>query len=319
MKKTIIPEASILLCITNSYDANIKLFVEQLIAQMDLIKPINYFQISQEVDLGKESDDYLIWLVMKTILQGQVPLLITDGSTLFTNTKKPTCVLRNKIKSAIGIDFKMITYVASPENEICVLKIIKPTSDIMSKIMMESDMSYLFPQTCNPDQALSFGDFVENIIIPKDNLTARFTQIRYLVQIDNNFVGHITWSFNPKRPSYTLQDLEEISAMYEKVFIGKYHTLTSIDSEHSFIYNKINFIFATPDKAVHSDMSTHITIDSGPHAAKETGTIVRAMMRAETETYIICLPAAKSQIQYDLTKIQSVPCIIKKLDVFGIP
>lgn len=154
-----------------------------------------------------------------------------------------------------------------------------------------------------------FSSINSNVTFGSEILMGKFSQIRLLTMIDNQ-VGHITWKYDASiNISFSLDDFRNLSQMYPSVVPGFVQKVTSNDG-------KSVYTFAVPAYAIHPDGSTHITIKSGNHAPKETGTIVRAINSGQQT---VSIPdKSKKSVVYDLRKIVSNACYIHILAAFGI-
>jgi hypothetical protein len=63
--------------------------------------------------LRGERNDYTMWMIIKTLMDGKIPILSTGGGALFSFGRKPKYLLRTRIRNTLGIDVKIVAYVAS--------------------------------------------------------------------------------------------------------------------------------------------------------------------------------------------------------------
>ena len=160
------------------------------------------------------------------------------------------------------------------------------------------------------EKNFNFDEIIASVIIGKKNGNGKFSQIRLLCQIDNDTIGHITWKFDPgNNIVFDLNNFTELASMYPTTVNGSYQKIISID-------NRAKYTFVTPEYSIHDDGSTHITIDCGNHAPKETGSIVRMIICKQQ--FIDLREKNNKIIRYDLSKVESNPCTIKILAAFGI-
>lgn len=186
-------------------------------------------------------------------------------------------------------------------------------STFANKLMADADIIYGYPLITeknygiqhNFDYQLVMSSVVKNKSIP---LSGKFSQIRLLVLINGEKSGHITWQYDQTQNiTFSLEDFAKLKAMYDNTISGRFITIYSA--------NKHFYEFVCPDKAIHPDLSTHITINCGSHQAKETKTIVLAMIAGDA---VVKIPIKNTFVEYSLENIKSEPCEIRILDVFGI-
>ncbi|XWV25874.1 T4 1 superfamily RNA ligase [Tupanvirus soda lake] len=187
-------------------------------------------------------------------------------------------------------------------------------SRFAESLLTASDFSFGYPsitaQNYGVQSTFDFTDIFSKITPVTNVEFGKFSQIRLLTLINDQTVGHITWKYDSNcNIKFSLSDFNKLASLYPENVSGRFIKITSIDG-------KCKYTFVVPASAIHSDGSTHITVDSGCHAPKETGTIVRAL---NVKQKILDLPAQNGKIiKYDLTKLESLPCNIHMLGVFGI-
>lgn len=308
--------------------------------------------------MGKERADYSRWLVIKSLMNGKIPVISTGCGIFFGQNKNAKFELTNQIYKTLNIDVKIVFLVPSPEPNIIHLdkkynpesiyhnknividavnrrvksgewkinpkqhKNIKEFTNFIYtksianckfalKLMQETEHIYGFPLITSGNYGiqhkLDFSEILSSVNNNKSNLTGTFRQIRILTQIDADFIGHITWLFG-EDIKYTLKDFETLQKLYTEQIMGTIIILK----------NNVNeMCFALPNKPIHYDESTHITINSGNHEPKETKQVVLAIKQNNKE---ITLPVknSKQNVKYDLTNINKTKCSIKILGAFGI-
>lgn len=186
-----------------------------------------------------------------------------------------------------------------------------------TKLLAEADCIFGFPAITQVNYGIQnqfqFASILSQIEQPKPITNGKFGQIRLLTGVSNGgnkTIGHITWAYDATSElSYTMQDFQVLANKYPSEINGNFNELSSPD-------NKKPYTFVTPCDPIHADGSTHITIDSSIHSAKETKGIVLAMKNGKNT---IELPMQNgSVLEYDLTKIKINSCTIHVLAAFGI-
>ena len=201
--------------------------------------------------------------------------------------------------------------------------IAKKSSDnckFAKQLIAAADFVYGYPsitaENYGIQKTFSCAPLLANIIPSRGVAVGKFSQIRLLALINNETdgkagqAGHITWKYDSiGNIHYTMTDFNNLASSYPKFVNGKYYTLISTNG-------RTTYTFVMPEKAIHDDGSTHITVDCGSHPPKETGTIIRAMNGGQTS---LSLPQHDGRmVEYDLTKISFEPCQIQMLGAFGI-
>jgi shikimate kinase len=183
-----------------------------------------------------------------------------------------------------------------------------------NKLIISADFIYGYPIITSKNYGIQkqfdFTNIITNIIPPINSVSGKFGQIRLLTLVNNNLIGHITWKFDVnKNIIFTLDDFHTLKNMYPLFIDGSLVKLISTDKRSIYTY-------AVPEYPIHDDGSTHITIDCGNHAAKETGNIVRSVCSGEK---FISLPTNNNKmVDYNLEELVTTPCEIQILGVFGI-
>lgn len=190
--------------------------------------------------------------------------------------------------------------------------------DFAKQLITGADLVFGFPMITVENYGIqsSFGiaDIVANVAPCQPIASGKFGQIRLLIDVQPTgaapHVGHITWSFNPKNDTiYKLSDFDNLAAKYPATVGGKFIKCNSETGSKSYT-------FAVPDYPIHSDGSTHITVNSGCHAPKETGVIVKAINAGNPN---VELPSTdKKIVKYDFAKNEIKPCTLRILAAFGI-
>ena len=75
-------------------------------------------------------------------------------------------------------------------------------------------------------------------------------------------------------------------------------------------------IVCMPDQSIHTDGSTHITIDSGNHAPRDMKSLALAIKNKQPKLNLI--DKKTKTIEYDMTKAIVTPCKIDIVDAFGV-
>lgn len=253
-----------------------------------------------------------------------------DNITLLNKNYDPQLSYNNNdlVKQAVvrrvnlaewKIDRKIVTKKDTPEAALNNFAdfIAKKSSDnykFALKLIADADYIFGYPYiTSNNYGIQSDFDFNQILahIIPTTNMSYnKFSQIRILTLVNDNIIGHITMGFSTSQNlDYSSAEFEKISKFYPSIVAGQYIKVSSDNSKNTYT-------FAIPEYPIHDDKSTHITIDCGNHAPKETGAIVRAIMANEK---IIQLPTKDNHfVKYNLQNLISEPCQIHILGVFGI-
>lgn len=159
-------------------------------------------------------------------------------------------------------------------------------------------------------QKFNFGKIIASMVHGEIISKGKFGQIRLLAQINDGTIGHITWKYDTDHNIiFGSDDFDNLAAIYPVMVDGTFYKVISVDGHH--IYT-----FVTPLYAIHDDGSTHITINCGYHAPKETGAIVRAINAKQP--FVDLLERNNKIIRYDLSKTETNPCQIRILGAFGI-
>jgi len=93
----------------------------------DKSKTYNYIHIDGDVldfedglesvlKLKGERNDYTMWLIIKTLMQGNIPVISTGGGALFSYGRKKSFLLRERISQTLGIDINIILMI--PDNKV---------------------------------------------------------------------------------------------------------------------------------------------------------------------------------------------------------
>lgn len=217
------------------------------------------------------------------------------------------------------IDPKFRTTKVSEENMLenfCTF-IAKKSSDnvkFVKCLVGEADHIFGFPTITRENYGVQknfdFPKIISLVGNPVPISSGKFSQIRLLVQVDGNTINHITWMYDGSgQIIFGLDDFRDLTLRYPKEINGIFYELPSIDG-------KLLYSFVLPEKAIHNDGTTHITINSNQHPAKETKKIVLAMKTGNSN---LLIPMHNGKmVEYNLNKIQSRPCSIRILSAFGI-
>lgn len=280
--------------------------------------------------LGKERGDYTRWQVCKTLMEGKIPVLSTGGGVLFSQGKVQKYILSEEIYKTLGIVPEIIvliprgdemkklerTFVPDYEDETLVRNVIlkrlkegtwkrdtkfKKDEDFIKFIVNKSKENLKFATglleiasqaySCPPVE--KFSELPWKPSSGKVIQEGKFGQIRILVQVDGDKIGHITFDYSSKHDlSYSLDKLNSI-AKIGKILQGELVRLEKI-------------LLAIPDEKFHQDGSTHVTLDCGPHQPKDMKEIAIGLKKGGTV------------LGYDVRKCVKTKCEIKVLAVFGL-
>ena len=152
--------------------------------------------------LKGERNDYTIWLIIKTIMQGNIPILSTGGGVLFSYGRKKTLILRQRIAKVLGIDIKIILLI--PDNN--VIDIVDYDSEI-----------YNIKNSYN-----------NNIQLVKDTVIKRVKNGQW--KIPNNFF--------PKRDDITIEEMRNNSNITTKAAKNFANMISSL-SKKNFIFAEL--------------------------------------------------------------------------------
>lgn len=163
-------------------------------------------------------------------------------------------------------------------------------------------------------QKIDLSSIIPCIKINSPLNQGRFNQIRLLIDVqsdDKQFqqIGHITWIFDMNGISYNMNDFDKLGKVYPgKVIKGKIIEMVSGK-------NKIQF--AIPERSIHEDGSTHITLNSGNHQPVQMKTAAHALHHGLVS---VDLPDKnnKSKINYKIAERIEKPCMLTILGAFGI-
>ncbi|CAH6419376.1 RNA ligase [uncultured virus] len=246
-----------------------------------------------------------------------------EPNEIYEDVESVKTAIRNRVKAGQWIvpsQFitKKTTHAKSLEN--FANTIAKKSSENLrfaTRIIQAADHVFGFPLITNNNfglqNKLNYSSIIQVINPLKPISYGKFGQIRILVQINNdaNTIGHITWLFDVKNDiQYSSDDFRRLRNIYSSDFqVGNLIVMTSNCGK-----SKIQFV--VPQETIHQDNSTHITINLGDHATKETGNIVRAMNAGETSV-VLSTKNGKSYV-YNLNTANKSPCQIRILEVFGI-
>ena len=211
-------------------------------------------------------------------------------------------------KDASGIDgFSTFIFGKSKENQ-----------KFCERLVDESDSLYVFPVITEKEyksHVLNVKKFLDSdlqIHLNENQQSkkkdGKFSQIRILVEIIEKgvrtFVGHITYKYDSSR------NIEmSIDDFYSLIKPGSYeglrYDLVSLDGK-----SKISL--AVPNKSVHEDGRSHVTINNGIHEAKEMATVAKAIYNGSNQILI----NDENQLTYTLT--EGTKCQMNYVAVFGI-
>lgn len=156
-----------------------------------------------------------------------------------------------------------------------------------------------------------------NLINPINyNFSGKFGQIRVLTMIGSE-IGHITYEFSSNNDiEYSLEKFTTLSIICDSLkdksgkINGQVITLTSANKKNSLSV-------AFPNKSIHDDNCTHITVNPGSHAPKEMKSVVKAYKSGD-KTITLPVNNSKNVVEYNFDSVVLSPCTIEILDVFGI-
>lgn len=326
--------------------------------------------------LSTERSDYTRYMIIKTLMEGKIPVLSTGGGVLFSTQKNKHFMLNKIIYNSLKINVKIILFVPRLNNTINTNMIIKENLSLYDKNILEECYSNISlvknaiikrvnsgqwkinPKFIKPklpyEKSLSnFSDFIaskskanlqfakllidncdllysfptisennygiqnnfntnvinDEIIYPKNNINeASFDQIRVLTLVNNNTIGHITWIYKKENDIlFSKDDFSNLFNKFKNINKADLIELQSVDNKHiiSFVTNidkENNFL--------------HITINPGPHPAKEMKTATIDYNSKKNYTELDLLDGKK--IRYSLNNCKVTSCNIKILSVFGI-
>ena len=302
--------------------------------------------------LGHERNDFTQYQVIEALMDEKIPILSTGGGAICSN--KGDFLLMTKIHETLHIDCKFIICVSGAVDDVeyrdeydmtdfynnfDVKNIVKKRvsnkdwnipkninlEGFCNKIKKASDGNaefakllvkngcYVFPyitsENYNHVHKYNFNQIISNIN-PIDSINpiiiGKFSQIRILVW--TNCIGHITWMYDANQNiSFSIKDFDDLLKMYPPTVNGTIITVKSKCLKHEYS-------FVVPDKSIHEDNSTHITINSGKHAPKET-----KILALNQTNDSVSIPLKSGQfISYDMTKANKTQITFRVLGVFGI-
>ena len=300
--------------------------------------------------LGQERNDFTQFQVLRALMNQQIPIVSTGGGAICGKGFS----LLSKIHETLQIDCKIIVCIAGFVKDIEYFEEHDPTDfynkfdvklvvkqrinnkewnvpsginleGFCNKIKKASDgnvefakllirngcfvFPYITSQNYNQVDNYNFDQITKIIKQTKPidtNLVGKFSQIRILVW--TKCVGHITWLYdNNRNITFSTDEFNDLQKFYPTITDGTLVTVKSVCSKHEYS-------FVIPNKSIHSDNSTHITINCGKHAPKETKTLALNLLNDNIE-----IPLKSGQmITYDMANATKTPISIRILGVFGI-
>jgi shikimate kinase len=147
------------------------------------------------------------------------------------------------------------------------------------KIIMEGDCVFTFPLV-TPDnydsyQTLDFSQVIDNIIYSDNQLSGTFSQVRLLTFVDGAS-GHITNEYDTNSEIiFSLGIAEKLQKFYGDNSSGHFYTLASKTKGQK------DLSFVVPTTSIHSDGTTHITVNPGNHYPKDMKTATKMIKNNE--------------------------------------
>ena len=184
--------------------------------------------------------------------------------------------------------------------------------DFAEKIIMEGDCVFTFP-VVTPDnygsyKTLDFSHIVDNIIYPQNQLSGTFSQIRLLAYVDG-FFGHITVEYDTNGEiAFSLGIAKNIEKFYEDDSTCHFYTLSTKGQSKG---KDVSFV--VPNKSIHDDGTTHITVNPGNHFPKDMKTATKMIKNNEP---IILKTKNGDDIEYEVKDRKK--CIIQFYGSFAI-
>ena len=181
-----------------------------------------------------------------------------------------------------------------------------------SEIISQSDYVFGFPVITHKNyglqRKLSYNEILSVMSPPKELYFGKFSQIRLLVQV-NNMIRHITYKFSQDNDiEFKLTDFAGLAQIYSSGQTnGKIIKLGN---------GKNSVELAIPDKSIHDDGSTHITINPGNHSPKEMAVIAKAIH--DNYNKITVPTKDKKTVEYTLSATQATQCKIVVLSAYGV-
>ena len=249
------------------------------------------------------------------------PAINPNTLTFYNNTKSVEKVVKRRLQKG---EWELDTKYKTKKNgvdEFCqfIGNISKKNSKFCTKFMEESDYTFLFPAvTPNNYKKVASLDFdTVHGVVTNNNAkptVGKFQQIRILCHVTKpqmkiDKYHHITLEFDGDRNiEKTWLDFETMNNKIKTFDMGG--SLVCLKNGN----NKVTI--AIPTNKVHSDNSTHITINPGPHAPKEMRQIALAI-QAGASTIELPIKNKETTVTYDIpARFES--CNIKMMTTFGI-
>ena len=155
---------------------------------------------------------------------------------------------------------------------------------------------------------LDYNEIISKVVFTKPQPFGKFNQIRILVLVEG-VIGHITYKYS-KDIKFSIEEFINLFNIYGKTnIIGELFELKSTNG-------KDKIVICIPFESIHSDASTHITINSGNHLPKEMGLIAKAY-RSGANT--ISIPNKdNTMVEYIINTAPKTKCNIRIVSSFGI-
>jgi hypothetical protein len=132
------------------------------------------------------------------------------------------------------------------------------------------------PKDHYQDELFAFNfDKVIKLIPPQPEVkVGNFTRINIMMLI-NHKIGHVTYEYSAEQAiEYSHENFVSLLSMYPEHITGNSYTLYSKENANSIQ-------IALPDKAIHGDGSTHITLNPGCHLPVHMRTVALAIVNKE--------------------------------------
>lgn len=278
--------------------------------------------------LGKERQPYTYWHIVKSLMNNKIPVISCGGGIFFDKTK---FTLENYLYRVFKMKIELILLqldVPYSDTE-RVAKVINHRLNTRDwKLPKDKNRENFIKFICDKSYANQrFSDMLtekasqvfmlegvtkenytqdKNLPALKINLPAPlnplFTQVRFLVRVNDEFTGHITVKYSDTPFVYSKEDF---------VTLGEKSKLLKEDSS--------GFIISIPDKKIkvaiptqklHEDGSTHITMDPGSFQPKDMKDIAKAVYTDKNSVFL-------NQRKVSIPS-QRIPCSIKVLGYFAI-
>lgn len=308
----------------------------------------------QVLALGQERNDYTIFQVIRTLMEGKIPVLSTGGGVLFDY--KGNFVLMDRIFKALGINVELIVY--TPEGDLpavyadtarvkqCVIERVQrkewklpekyKTVDAFANFIAGlSSKNLKFAETLvtnasqhrtypvitasNRDQVISDlkAKPFEISAAHCECSTGRFNQIRLLMEVKTK-----TETFRQIGHITWIFDtngvqwsLEDFKKLREKYPEGTVSGQIITGLSSGSKQKNSEIRFTIPDTPIHDDKSTHVTLDPGSHAPVCMKTAAFELAQGKKS---VTLPEKNGKDTKTYTSFKREACEMVVLGAFGI-